>query len=246
MPVIVTRPPQEAAQWVELLRARGVDAHALPLIAIAPAADAAALRQAWTALARHQAVMFVSGNAVREFFRVRPEGSAFARCAWAPGPGTRDALVDAGVDPEAIIAPPADAPQFDSEALWAQVQGRLDPGASVLIVRGGGGRDWLARQLAAAGVQVETLTAYSRELPVWNAQQAGLARRAAAGSTWLFSSSEAIANLARLMPGQAWSGACAVATHPRIAEAARGAGLGRVLETRPPFEAVIAALESAR
>lgn len=35
--VIVTRPAREAAQWVQQLQARGIQATALPLIAIGPA-----------------------------------------------------------------------------------------------------------------------------------------------------------------------------------------------------------------
>jgi uroporphyrinogen-III synthase len=191
--------------------------------------------------------MFVSGNAVREFFRARPAGSVFTPRAWAPGPGTRDALLECGVAPEAISTPAADAPQFDSEALWTQVRGQLRPGASVLVVRAGAGRDWLAQQVAQAGGVVESLVAYSRALPVWTLEQQAQARRAAAdGSTWLFSSSEAIANLRHLLPGQSWAGARAIATHPRIAQAAQAVGFGDVREARPQLDAVIAALESAR
>jgi uroporphyrinogen-III synthase len=65
-------------------------------------------------------------------------------------------------------------------------------------------------------------------------------------SAWLFSSSQAIANLLTLEPRADWSGARAVATHPRIAESARSAGFGVVCESRPGLDAVIAALESFR
>jgi hypothetical protein len=50
-PVIVTRPAREAVQWVDDLRAAGLDAVALPLIVIEPVADAALLRDAWRRLA---------------------------------------------------------------------------------------------------------------------------------------------------------------------------------------------------
>ena len=43
--VIVTRPAREAAHWVAQLGAHGIEAVALPLIAIGPCTDAA-LRQA--------------------------------------------------------------------------------------------------------------------------------------------------------------------------------------------------------
>lgn len=252
MLVIVTRPAHEAADWVQRLRGRGFDAQALPLIEISGPPDAAALRQAWSAIDRYAAVMFVSANAVRGFFAARPADRPFTPRAWAPGPGTRDALLAAGVDAASIRAPAADAEQFDSETLWVQVQGEVRVGDTVLVVRGGdaggrgAGREWLAEQLAQHGAQVQAVVAYTRAAPQWGAAQIETAQAAAsAGATWLFSSSEAIANLARALPQQDWSQARAVATHPRIAQAARQAGFGHVIEARPPFAAVIAALESA-
>jgi uroporphyrinogen-III synthase len=71
---IVTRPAKEAQLWVADLRALGVDALALPLITIGPVADPAALANAWRTLAQYDAVMFVSGNAVAQFFAQRPAG----------------------------------------------------------------------------------------------------------------------------------------------------------------------------
>ena len=44
--------------------------------------------------------------------------------------------------------------------------------------------------------------------------------------------------------GASWDRARAIATHPRIAHAARRAGFGVVCESRPSVEAVVAALES--
>jgi len=61
---------------------------------------------------------------------------------------------------------------------------------------------------------------------------------------WLFSSSEAIANLQLLAPGQSWQQARAVATHPRIAQAARAAGFGVVWESRASLDDVLASIES--
>ena len=251
MQVIVTRPAHEAQDWVARLRERGIDAIALPLIAIGGSPDPALLRNAWSRIDEYSAVMFVSGNAVREFFRARPDACRFAPRAWAPGPGTKEALVSAGVDAACIAAPPREAEQFDSEALWAQVRGQVSPGDQVLIVRGGeggrgAGREWLAGELEKAGARVQFVAAYTRGVPQWGPRERELARRAASdGAAWLFSSSEAIANLVQLLPRNDWSAARAVGTHPRIAQAARDAGFGRVIEARPQFEAVIAALESA-
>lgn len=256
MRVLVTRPESEARRWVEDLRRRGFDAQALPLIEIAPLADPAALQAAWRQLARYRAVMFVSGNAVRHFFDNRPDGVPWPprTRAWSPGAGTREALLAAGVAATAIDAPPAHAAQFDSETLWKQVASQVAGGDRVLIVRGAdaqgtnSGRDWLAEQLAAAGAQVEVQAAYLRRPPVLGEPQLAQAQRScgAESCVWLFSSSQAIAHLQTLLPGHDWALARAVATHPRIAQAARLAGFGVVCESRPSVDAVAAALESSR
>ncbi len=265
---IVTRPARDAAQWVADLQQRGVPAVALPLIAIGPATQPAlqaALQQARADLGRWRALMFVSGNAVHYFFGsesagapVSPAPNAIQFRAWSPGPGTRQALLDAGVAAAAIDSPAPDAAQFDSEALWHQVQAQVQPGDRVLIVRGttpeaaaspgaagGRGRDWLARQIEAAGGQVDFIAVYERGAPRLDAPQLALARQAAHdGSIWLLSSSEAIAHLSAAVPGQDWQRAHALCTHPRIAEAARKVGFGVVNECRPALSDVVGSIES--
>jgi uroporphyrinogen-III synthase len=251
MAVVLTRPVHEAERWAARLRERGIEALVLPLLAIGPAPDPAALAAAAVAADRHAALMFVSANAVQGFFAARPH-FASAR-AWAPGPATREALRAAGVPDTRIDAPAADAAQFDSESLWQQVQHQLQAGDRVLLVRGGDGegrgqgRDWLLQQLAARGVAVDTVVAYARTAPAWDAAQHADARRAATdGSLWLFSSSEAAGHLAQLLPGQDWSHARALATHPRIAQSVRAMGFGDVRLSRPAWEDVLASIESAR
>ena len=255
MRVLVTRPQSEARHWVEDLQREGFDAAALPLITIAPLRQPSALHAAWQQLPRCRAAMFVSGNAVRHFFAQRPPDALWpaATRAWATGAGTREALAEAGVAAASIDSPPADAAQFDSETLWLQVAGQVAPGDRVLIVRGGDadgasqGRDWLGDQLIAAGAQVEAVVSYLRLVPELGASQLLLAQRAAADrSVWLFSSSQAIAHLCALMPQQSWSQARALATHARIAQAARRGGFGVVCESRPFLVDVVAALESFR
>lgn len=249
MAVVLTRPQAEAERWAARLRERGLEPLLLPLLEIGPAPDPQALRAACARAGACGAVMFVSANAVQAFFAADPAVQV-AR-AWSPGPATRDALLAAGVPSERIDAPAPDAAQFDSESLWQQVQGQLAAADCLLLVRGGDGagreqgRDWLLQQLAARGVQVETVLAYTRRPPAWTQAQQAAARRAAAdGSTWIFSSSEAAAHLSTLLPGQDWSHARAVATHPRIAAAVRALGFGDVRAARPGLEDVLASIES--
>jgi uroporphyrinogen-III synthase len=253
MRVLVTRPLREALHWCEQLRTRGLAAEPLPLIDIRPT-DPAPVREAWDRLADCRAAMFVSANAVEAFFAAKPVALVWPAqtAAWATGPGTARALRAAGVPAQALVAPPADAPQFDSEALWRLVGTDAGlAGAQVLIVRGTdadgrlAGRPWLADQLVAAGARVHALAAYARELPRWDRAT----RERATGATdalWLFSSSDAVRHLQQLLPDASWRATRALATHARIADAARAAGFGHVATVRPDLDDVVASIESAR
>jgi uroporphyrinogen-III synthase len=235
----------------------------LPLIVIGPVADPKAVQAAWSQWSNWHAVMYVSAQAVRMFFAHQPMRLENVRCprCWATGPGTRKALLSAGVPAEFIDSPTEHEAQFDSEALWGvvadQVQALSTSHASVLIVRGndegthpdqvqsGSGRDWLTQQLQAAAVTVSSVAAYARSAPVWTTAQRQLATQAATdASVWCFSSSQAVTHLQQLMPTQTWAQARCIATHTRIAETALAAGFGVVHTARPLVADVVASLES--
>lgn len=250
MQLIVTRPLAQAMPWVADLQALGHQAQALPLIEITPPQDLAPVRAAWAQLASQSLVMFVSANAVERFFQARPASLAWPAgvLAGSTGPGTSGALRAAGLPEANLVQPPADAPRWDSEALWAQLQGRDWKGRRALIVRGEAGRDWLAETLRARGADVDFVAAYGRRLPQPTAPQAALlaaALAAPAAHLWLFSSSEAVANLRLLAPGADWAAGRALASHPRIAQAAREAGFGAVAIVAPTPAAVAQWLASA-
>ncbi len=260
--VIVTRPRLEADKWAAQLTHAGFDAVALPLIEVAPAPQQQAVAGAWERLHTFDAVMFVSGNAADYFFASKPSESPFFTShspnntrAMVTGPGSFSALQRSGVEAEFIDAPDLEAGLFDSEALWAVVAHRVGPGYRLLIVRGSGGvlssgdegqgRDWFAKQAQGAGASVDFVVAYQRLCPAWSAQQLAVAQVAAVdGSVWLFSSSEAIANLVHSCPGQTWAHAKALVTHPRIGLAAKQAGFAVVCESRPTLSALIGSIES--
>jgi uroporphyrinogen-III synthase len=242
MRVIVTRPAAQAAAWVDGLRAHGLDAEALPLIGIAPAQDLGAVRQAWGQVPQAALVMFVSANAVGQFFAARPDSAAWPAQlpAASTGPGTTAALRAAGVSH--VEEPAPDAPQFDSEALWSRIQTWPWAGRTVLVVRGEEGRDWLAQQFQVAGAQVVFVSAYRRLAPTLNGVRSALLAQALADPAshcWLFSSSEAVGHLSRLAPSAHWQASRALVSHPRIAQAARDAGFGRVDLVEPGLEAVV-------
>jgi uroporphyrinogen-III synthase len=182
---------------------------------------------------------------------------------WATGPGTRDALLAQSVPGDLIDSPASDAAQFDSETLWNIVKHQVKSGDKVLIVRGSSqglkdanrtesvkmdGRPWLVDQLTAAGVQVDIVVSYERRAPVFDSTELALLRHASTDpSIWLLSSSEAVANLKTILDlnwPNAKTSARAIATHPRIAQAARNAGFGVVYESRPLLVDVVASIES--
>ena len=265
---IVTRPGQEADAWAAQIKRNGIEAVALPMIEIVAVPDRSQLAQAWKDLAKYDALMFVSSNAASHFFAARPtdvvspwtSGSKAPR-AWVTGPGSRAALLAQGVPANQIDMPAPTAQSLDSEALWLQVEAQIGVGTRILIVRGdkaseaadapapgspsGQGRDWLAVQLQGRGAQVDYVVAYARRPPQWTADQRAIALQSLQGhDVWVWSSAEALGNLLAAFPGQTWGGAKAVATHTRIAQAARLAGFGKVALAKPGLAALCASIES--
>ena len=248
--LLVTRPQPQADAWVERLRADGIDAQALPLLEISAVVDLSALHTAWHDLPRYALAMFVSPNAVSHFFAARPaelsaQGWPAGTRAAATGPGTLQALQMAGVPAALCVAPPANAPRFDSAALWELLRGESWSGREVLVLRGDGGRDEFAIDLRAAGAAVHFTQAYHRGPAQPNAVERARLERAIAepGShLWWLSSAEAVGYLPQLAAGADWSASQALASHPRIAERARQLGFGRVFEASPTLDAVRASL----
>lgn len=264
MRVLITRPAREANKWAAALSETGYDAIALPLVEVSGPPKPQSVLAATQSLGEFDAAMFVSGNAVDHFFASNPAmarvfcaEAAIKTRALATGPGTVAALLRAQAEPAWIDAPGPDSAQFDSEALWAIIGTRVRPGYKVLVVRGvgataleaapaqGHGRDWFARQVQAAGGSVSYVVSYQRVEVRLQGDALALAQQAASdGSVWMFSSSEAIGNLLASCPGQDWTLAKSVVTHPRIGEAARQAGFGTVVESRPSLASLLVSIES--
>ena len=248
MPLIVTRPQPQAAQWVQDLLQAGIDAVACPLIEIKPPDDPQALAQARQALQFAQVVMCVSAQAVHYLLQGQniPAQTRF----WAPGPGTAKALRAAGVRPSHIDSPPPTVTEFDSESLWPVVATQVKPSLQLLWARGQSangsmGRDWLIRQCEAAGAQVHSFTVYQRRAPVWTATQSRqVGQWVQQGAWWLFSSSESLQYLQQRCPQQDWRGAHAMVTHTRIEETAQKMQFGEIIKVRPALADVLDACDA--
>jgi len=243
--VVVTRPRAQAPMLVAALERHGLRTHQFPLLDIAPTPNLEDLRAALSDPSRYALVVFVSPNAVQQAFAAMPEGFRWPQevPVAVVGPASAQALATHGVAPPAhrVIRPGthADDARQDSEALYAQLDVASLRGREVLIVRGNGGREWLADQLREAGVSVRAVEAYRRSVPVpdaaaWNALRAVLAGRHA----WTLTSSEAVRNLddlarANLSPAdlETLHGAPCFASHARIIEQAQSLGFRDVTLT---------------
>ncbi|MFY7866030.1 uroporphyrinogen-III synthase [Roseateles sp.] len=248
--LVLTRPRQQTLDWLSRLAQFGVDALSLPLIDIVPS-DGSAASAAWQELPGAGMAMFVSPNAVSQFFAHRPAGRVWPAQTLAAcvGPGSAKALLAEGVPADQIVQPPLGAASLDSEHLWPQLQQRGPwQGRRCLMLRGDGGREWLAERLREAGAQTLAFNVYQRRSPSLDASgQTLLAQilQRPERHVWLFSSAEAIGNLQGLAPPATdWSRASCIATHERIAARARTLGLGLVVLARPEASSVVEAFRA--
>lgn len=229
--VLVTRPAGEAAQRLAAaLEAGGLRAVCQPLLELAPiarpaAADVARMR----ALDSFAHVIFVSANAVRfgmswlqQFWPELPEGPQW----YAVGDATAALLAQHGV---AAHTPGRD---MTSEGLLALPGLQAVAGARVLIVKGLGGRDMLAGELAARGAEVELLACYRRAAPTVPRGALAALLDAEKVSVVLLSSGEGLTNFRRLLsPSESskFTGLRLIVPSDRVAKLAREAGFDNIV-----------------
>ncbi|CAB3720711.1 hypothetical protein LMG24238_04869 [Paraburkholderia sediminicola] len=262
--VVITRPAGQSNELIAQLAAAGVAVLDFPLIDIAPVTDEAPLRAALASLERYALVVFVSPNAVDHAFARSDAIWPHALPIGVVGPGSVQALARHGVAAPAytIISPPSvpddDTARFDSEGLFAAIDTALGAtsleGKRVLIVRGDGGREWLADRLREAGAEVETVAAYRRLVPEpsiggWARVHALLA---GAPHAWLLTSSEGVRNLYELAQEHLTADeitqlkhADLVTPHPRIAQTARALGFDSITVSGAGDERIARALLAA-
>jgi uroporphyrinogen-III synthase len=149
--VLVTRPELQAAGLCARVRAAGGEALPWPAIRIAPLE----VPPGATDQPVPDWALFVSANAVRHGLGGLPPGPRIA----AIGPATAAALLAAG-RPADFTAAKADSEGLLADPAFADVAGRR-----ILIVRGVGGRELLARSLRARGADVGYREVYRRERP---------------------------------------------------------------------------------
>jgi len=262
--VVITRPAGQSSELAARLAAAGIVTLDFPLIDIAPVADDTPLRAALASLERYALVVFVSPNAIDHAFAYSGAIWPHALPIGVVGPGSVQALVRHGVAAPAhnVISPPSgtddDSARFDSEGLFAALDTALGAanleGKRVLIVRGDGGREWLAERLREAGAEVETVAAYRRLVPEPSIGAWARVHELLAGAphAWLLTSSEGVRNLHELAQEHLTADELAqlkhatlVTPHPRIAQTARALGFESITVSGAGDERIARALLAA-
>jgi uroporphyrinogen-III synthase len=170
------------------------------------------------------------------------------------GEGSRLALAAHGVNASnASITSPGEHARSDSEHLLLALDLPALRGKRVLIVRGDGGRDFLADGLRAAGAQVDFVTAYRRAVPALTpALRATLEQLLQHNNDWIITSSEALRGLLSLLSEMdeemvfvaKMKQQHLIVPHARIAQSAAELGFARVTLTGSGDAGVLAALQS--
>ncbi len=238
MGVLVTRPARQAGAFAQQIAALGGAPVVFPAIAILPPADPAALARAHAALDGFDIAVFVSANAV-EFGAPDPRRWPATLAAFAPGPGTAEALAAVGIAGARIPTT-----TFDSDGLLALPELSSVAGRRVVIFRGDGGREQLADALRARGARVDHVACYRRARPASGTAGLEEAFREGRIDAVTITSSEGLDNLWAIggdAVRAAWRARPTFVPHPRIAAHARDLGLA-VVETAGGDAGLIAGL----
>ena len=257
--VVITRPAAQAGPLAAKVAALGLPVQLLPLLeihALDGEQERAQLQAVLARLQQFDLVVFVSPNAIDCVFAhlsAWPAGVPLA----VVGEGSKMALAAHGVtDANASITSPLDTARSDSEHLLLALDLPALRGKRALIVRGDGGRDFLAEGLRAAGASVEFVTAYRRCVPALTpALRATLENLLQHNNDWIITSSEALRGLLALLAALDDSGSengvvvkmqqqHLIVPHARIAQTATALGFARVTLTGSGDAGVLAALQS--
>ncbi|MBQ1557015.1 MAG: uroporphyrinogen-III synthase [Pseudomonas sp.] len=243
--LLLTRPAEDCAALAQTLGAQGVFSHCMPLLAIEALDETPEQRSAFADLQRYCAVIVVSKPAARIGLQLLAQhGAPTPDLPWfSVGAGTAAVLAEQGLgvhfpdlgdDSEALLALPA-----LQQAIAA-------PAPRVLILRGEGGREFLAERLRSQGVSVDYLPLYRRVLPQYAPGELSRQVRAERLNGLVVSSGQGFEHLLQLA-GDDWSALARLplfVPSPRVAEQARAAGAQIVVDCRGASAAALqAALE---
>ncbi len=193
----MTRPQHQAAKLCALIATHGGQAISFPSIAIQPVDARNNILAGNDALSKYDFVIFISRNAVKIAFDHYLHNARLPRRLQfvAIGAGTKDALAafniidvlqpDGRADSETLLQLPA----FQTEKLT---------GKKILIIRGVGGREYLAENLSRRGADVDYAEIYRRCLPKYEVKDTHKIWQDGQPAAIIVSSNESLINLVKL------------------------------------------------
>ena len=241
--IVVTRPARQAAGFAEKLAILGASPIVFPAIVIEPPDDRRALDDVHAQLHRYDFAMFVSANAV-EYGAPPASRWPASLVALAPGDGTAEALLAAGIGNVRVPAT-----THDSEGLLALPELADVRGRRFIVFRGDGGRELFAETLRGRGAQVDIVSCYRRRAPTSGASGLVEAMREGRAHAVTVTSSEGFDNLWNVLGTDGRNALVRLplfAPHARIVEHVRARGIDAI--ATPPGDAglIAALLEWAR
>lgn len=160
MLAMVTRPKPQGEILCEQLHHLGWDTIYFPTLAIMPISDLKLAHTIMNKLDQYDWLIFISPQAVYHALPLLPSTLPLSLKVATIGLSTADLLQENNIS---VTASPAT--EWTSEGLLALPVFQQMAGQNVLIVRGKGGRDLLAKTLAARGAIVDHWIVYERKLP---------------------------------------------------------------------------------
>jgi len=160
--VVNTRPTHQAEPLCELVRGAGGAVIELPVIQIAPGDDVSVLRSQFERIKAADMVIFISANAVDAAITSMggeqhwPSNVTMA----SVGKATAARLASYGLIAKIVAPEPC-----NSESLLSMPALMNLTDKKVFIIRGAGGREFLADTLRSRGADVEYIECYRRERP---------------------------------------------------------------------------------
>jgi uroporphyrinogen-III synthase len=236
--ILITRPARRAGAFAEKIAALGGRPIIFPAIVILPPTDPAPVTRAHAMLADYDYAIFVSANAV-EYGVPDPRDWPAQLAAFAPGPGTAEALAGVGIGDIRIPTT-----TFDSDGLLDLPELAAAHGKRIVIFRGEGGREHLGDALVALGARVDHVACYRRAKPGSGAAGLHEAFREGRVHAVTITSTEGLDNLWALCNVEtrvAWRRRPTFVPHPRIGVRAREIGLD-VVETAGSDAGLVAGL----
>ena len=157
--IVVTRPEEQAGEFVRLLAAEGAQAIVFPTIRIAPPASWDALDRALGNLGSYHWLVFTSANGVKHFFaRLRDRGGDIRDLkgirVCTIGPATAAAVEGLGIRVDLVPG------EYISEGVVRAFESVDLAGRRVLLPRAAEARDVIPEGLAKRGASVDVVTAY--------------------------------------------------------------------------------------